>query len=107
MSSEAGQDLSCRAGKEEEGAVREVTVPIPEARLLPSAPGHVCHGLDAVAPAGVILVASALALALASGVSGVHVGLTASTAKRLKDNSLKAGPSHSCTSAQGLQLYCL
>lgn len=70
MSSEAGQDLSCRAGEEEEGAVREVTMPIPEARLLPSAPGHVRHGLDAAASASVILVASALALALASGCQG-------------------------------------
>lgn len=69
--SEAGEKgLPCRARKEEEEVVREVTVPVPEARLLPSASGHVRHGLGAVAPAHVILVASALVPAIASGVSG-------------------------------------
>lgn len=43
--------------------------------------------LDIVAPAEVILDAPALALAIASGVSGMHVGLTA--------------PSNKSTSAQG------
>lgn len=62
--------------------VREATIPVPEARCPPSAPrhvcrGHACRGLDAVAPTDVLLVASALALAVASGVSGVHVDVTA------------------------------
>lgn len=105
VSSEAGRE--CPHGG---GVVREVASPIPEARLPSlSSPGHIMCAMAWMqfAPADVILIAPALALAIASGVSGVHGDLAAPTGKRLKDKSLKAGLSHSYTSAQGLKLYWL
>lgn len=84
VSSEPGQEETLQAVGGGGGWVREVTLPSPDARL----PSSLLLGGRTGAPA--------LVLAIASGVSGVHVGLTAPSDKRLQ-----AGLSHSCTSAQG------
>lgn len=92
VSSEPGQEGTLQAVGGGGGRVREVTLPSPDARL----PSSLLLGGHTGAPTELILVAPALVLAIASGVSGVHVGLTPPS-----DKKLQAGVSHSCTSAQG------